>query len=149
MSEACEMPSGNATPEEVRDILKTSRVVAVVGLSDKPDRDSYHVAAYLQRAGYRVIPVNPRETEVLGEKAYASLEEVPVHVDIVDVFRRADDTPPIADAAVKIGARALWLQTGIRNEDTAARAGAGGLTVVMDACLAATHTLLQVPAKTR
>ena len=99
----------------------------------------------LQRVGYHVIPVNPREKDVLGEKAYASLLDIPEHVDIVDVFRRSEDTPAIADEAVKIGAKALWLQTGIANEDAAARAKAGGLMVVMDACIGATHALLQMP----
>jgi predicted CoA-binding protein len=101
----------------------------------------------LQKVGYRVIPVNPRETEVLGEKAYASLTDIPVPVDIVDVFRKAEDTPPIADDAVKIGAKALWLQTGISSEEAAARATAGGLMVVMDTCIGATHSLLHVPAR--
>ena len=101
----------------------------------------------LQRAGYRVIPVNPREKEVLGETAYPSLVDIHEPVDIVDVFRRSEDTPPIADEAVKIGAKALWLQSGISNDDAAARAKAGGLTVVMDACIGATHALLRIPPK--
>jgi predicted CoA-binding protein len=101
----------------------------------------------LQSVGYRVIPVNPRETEVLGEKAYASLRDIPERVDIVDVFRRAEDTPPIADDAVAIGAKALWLQSGISSEDAAARASKGGLTVVMDACIGTLHSLLRVPKK--
>jgi len=91
--------------------------------------------------------VNPRETEILGERSYPSLLDVPERIDIVDVFRRAEDTPAIADAAVTIGAKALWLQTGIVNEDAAARATAGGLTVVMDACIGATHAMLRIPPK--
>jgi len=102
----------------------------------------------MQRAGYRVIPVNPREAEILGERSYASLLDVPERIDIVDVFRRAEDTPGIADEAVTIGAKALWLQTGIVNEEAAERAKKGGLAVVMDACIGATHSLLRVPAKT-
>src|SRR4051812_22713329 len=102
----------------------------------------------LQSAGYRVIPVNPRETEILGEHSYPSLLDVPERIDIVDVFRRPEDTPSIADDAVAIGAKALWLQTGIANEDAAGRAKAGGLTVVMDACIGATHSLLRIPVKT-
>jgi predicted CoA-binding protein len=102
----------------------------------------------LQKAGYKVIPVNPRETEILGERSYPSLVDVPERIDIVDVFRRAEDTPGIADEAVTIGAKALWLQTGIVSEDAAARAAKGGLTVVMDACIGATHSLLRVPQKT-
>jgi len=120
----------------------------MVGASSSPEKASHGIMKKLQRAGYHVIPINPRETEVLGEKAYASLVDVPEHVDIVDVFRRSEDTPPIADEAVKIGAKALWLQTGIANEDAAARAKAGGLLVVMDACIGATHALLRIPAKT-
>ena len=103
----------------------------------------------LQKVGYHVIPINPREQEVLGEPAFASLSDVKEPVDIVDVFRRPEETPAIADEAVRLGAKALWLQTGIVNEDAAARATAGGLMVVMDACVAATHALLHVPPKAR
>jgi predicted CoA-binding protein len=102
----------------------------------------------LQHVGYRVIPVNPTETEILGERSYPSLLDVPERIDIVDVFRRAEDTPGIADDAVTIGAKALWLQTGIVNEEAAERAAKGGLTVVMDACIGATHSLLRIPRKT-
>ena len=98
----------------------------------------------LLKVGYRVIPVNPNETEVLGQKAYASLSEVPVPIDIVDVFRRSEYTPAIADEAVKVHAKALWLQQGVINEDAAARATAGGLAVVMDACIAVELAVLQV-----
>ena len=101
----------------------------------------------LQQAGYRVIPVNPRETEILGERSYPSLVDVPERIDIVDVFRRAEDTPAIADEAVTIGAKALWLQSGIASEEAAARATKGGLIAVMDACIGAMHSLLRVPAK--
>src|SRR5213078_4215872 len=101
----------------------------------------------LQQLGYRVIPVNPNETEVLGEKAYPSLSDVPVPIDIVDVFRRAEYTPAIADEAVKVHAKALWLQEGVTNEDAAAKARAGGLTVVMDACIGTMHAMLGVPKK--
>jgi len=101
----------------------------------------------LKSAGYRVIPVNPNETEVLGERAYPSLLDVPERIDIVDVFRRSEYTPAIADDAVKLGAKALWLQSGVTNEDAAARAAAGGLTVVMDACIGVMHALLRIPHK--
>src|ERR1700722_648918 len=100
MSEMCEMPLHNASPEEVRQLLSTARTVAVVGLSDKPDRDSYHVAAYLQQHGYRIIPVNPAVASVLGEKAYGRLEDVPEKIDIVDIFRRPDAVPPIVESAI-------------------------------------------------
>ena len=132
---------------ELRSILGDARTIAVVGLSSRPDRPSHDVAAFLQRRGYRIVPVNPNETEVLGERAYPSLIDIPERIDIVDVFRRPEDTPQIADEAVTIGAKALWLQTGIANEEAAARAAAGGLAVVMDACIGATHAMLQVPPK--
>lgn len=101
----------------------------------------------LLQLGYRVIPVNPNETEVLGQKAYPTLSDVPMPIDIVDVFRRAEYTPPIADEAVKVHAKALWLQQGITNQDAATRAESGGLTVVMDACIATVHAMLQVPPR--
>src|SRR5438046_5065161 len=138
----------NPPDEELKQLLTDATVIAMVGASSNPEKASYGIMQKLQRAGYRVIPVNPREKEVLGQKAYASLLDIHEPIDIVDVFRRSEDTPPIADEAVKIGAKALWLQTGIANEDAAARAKAGGLLVVMDACIGATHALLRIPAKT-
>lgn len=101
----------------------------------------------LQKAGYRVIPVNPRETEILGERSYPSLVDVPERIDIVDVFRRAEDAPGIADEAATIGAKVLWLQSGIRSEEAAERAAKGGMVAVLDACIGATHSLLRVPKK--
>src|SRR5262249_6614482 len=121
--------------------------IAMVGASANPEKASHAIMRQLQKAGYRVIPVNPRETEVLGEKSYPSLADIPDRVDIVDVFRRSEDTPPIAEEAAKIGASTLWLQSGISNEDAAARAKAAGLTVVMDACIGATHQRLHIGAK--
>src|SRR5712691_5685395 len=106
----------------------------MVGASSNPDRASYGIMQKLQQVGYRVIPINPRETEILGERAYSALADVPERIDIVDVFRKAEDTPAIADEAVKVGAKALWVQTGIANEEAAARAETSGLAVVMDAC---------------
>jgi predicted CoA-binding protein len=126
----------NPTDDELKAMLTATRTIAVVGASSKPDRPSYGVFARLQRAGYRVIPVNPFETEVHGERAYATLADVPQPVDLVDVFRRAEETPVVAEQAVAIGAKVLWLQLGIESERAAAIARAGGLTVVMDACLA-------------
>ena len=122
--------------------------IVMVGASANTERTSHGIMQKLQRAGYRVIPVNPRESEVLGERSYPSLIDVPERIDIVDVFRRAEDTPAIADEAVTIGAKALWLQIGIVSDEAAARARAGGLTVVMDACIGATHVRLHVPPKT-
>ena len=141
------MPHRNPSDSEIAQLLTEASTIAIVGASSNPDRSSYGIMQKLQRVGYRVIPVNPRETEILGERSYPSLADIPQPVDIVDVFRRAEDTPPIADEAVTIGAKALWLQTGIANEDAAARATAGGLSVVMDACIGTAHALLRVPAK--
>jgi uncharacterized protein len=141
------MAHQNPSNQELKQLLTDATTIAMVGASSNPEKESHRIMQRLQKAGYRVIPVNPRETEVLGERAYPSLGDVPEHVDIVDVFRRAEDTPGIADDAVKIGAKALWLQTGIVNEEAAARGKAGGLMVVMDACIGATHSLLRVPKK--
>ncbi|MBZ5557922.1 MAG: CoA-binding protein [Acidobacteriia bacterium] len=142
------MAHANPSDQDLTQLLADATTIAVVGASSNPEKSSYGIMRKLQSVGYHVIPVNPRETEVLGERAYASLREIPGRVDIVDVFRRAEDTPPIADEAVAIGAKALWLQSGISNEDAAARAAKGGLTVVMDACIGTMHGLLRVPAKT-
>jgi predicted CoA-binding protein len=143
------MSHANPSDADLKQLLVNATTIAVVGASSNPDRASYGIMQQLQKVGYRVIPVNPRETEILGERAFGSLAEIPGPVDIVDVFRRPEDTPAIADEAVAIGAKALWLQTGIANEEAAARATAGGLAVVMDACIAATHSLLHVPPKSR
>ncbi len=137
----------NPTDDELKTLLTNAHTIAVVGASGNPEKASDGIMQKLQSVGYQVIPVNPRETEILGETSYASLTDIPVPVDIVDVFRRADDTPPIADEAVKIGAKALWLQSGISNEEAATRAEAGGLTVVMNACIGTLHSLLRVPRK--
>jgi uncharacterized protein len=121
---------------ELKTMLQGARTIAMVGASSKPDRPSYGVFARLLRAGYRVIPVNPFETEVHGERAVPTLADVTVPIDIVDVFRRAEETPAVAEEAVRVGAKVLWLQLGIVNERAAEIARAGGLTVVMDSCLA-------------
>jgi predicted CoA-binding protein len=137
----------NPSDSELKELMTNASTIAVVGASSNPEKSSYGIMRKLQSVGYKVIPVNPRETEVLGERAYASLIDVPVPVDIVDVFRRSEDTPPVADEAVKIGAKVLWLQSGISNEDAATRAVAGGLTVVMNSCLGTMHAVLRVPHK--
>ena len=129
---------------ELRTILEAARTVAVVGLSSKPHRPSYEVASYLQHSGYRIIPVNPHETEVLGQRAFASLLDLPERVDIVDVFRQSEHAPELAGQAVRIGAGALWLQLGIVNEEAGRIADAGGLFVVMDLCIMTTHRRLGV-----
>jgi predicted CoA-binding protein len=142
------MSHTNPADDELSRLLLESSVIAMVGASSNAEKASFGIMRKLQSAGYRVIPVNPRETEVLGERAYASLAEIPERIDIVDVFRRPEDTPAIADEAVSVGARALWLQSGIANEDAARRATAGGLVVVMDTCIGATHARLGIPRKT-
>jgi uncharacterized protein len=141
------MPHSNPSDAALTSLLTAARTIAIVGASSNPDKASHGIMQKLQHVGYKVIPVNPRETEILGERSYPSLLDVPERIDIVDVFRRAEDTPAIADEAVTIGAKALWLQTGIVREDAAARAEAGGLVVVMDACIGATHAMLRIPPK--
>lgn len=141
------MAHENPSDEELRQILSNASTIAVVGASSKPERSSYGIMQRLQQLGYTVLPVNPHESEVLGERAYPSLKDVPIKIDIVDVFRRPEYTPGIADDAVAVGAKVLWLQSGIENEDAAARAKAGGLTVVMNACVATEHAFLRVPRK--
>ena len=125
--------------DPVTEILKTSRTIAVVGISSRKFRPSYGVAEYLQTAGYRVIPVNPAETEVLGEKCYARLEDIPERVDIVDIFRRSEFVPEIVDAAIRIGARAVWMQEGVMHAEAAEKARRAGLLVVMDTCILKEH----------
>ena len=117
-------------------LLSSAKTIAVVGLSSKAHRPSYGVAQYLQSAGYRVVPVNPNESEVLGEKCYARLEDIPEKVDIVDIFRRSELVPEVVESAIQIGARALWMQEGVVNESAAERARRAGLVVVMDLCIA-------------
>ncbi len=126
----------------VENILKDSRTVAVVGLSPKQHRDSHEVAKYLQDQGYRIIPVNPKAEEVLNEKCYPDLESVPDKIDVVDIFRRSEDVPPIVDQAICIGASTVWMQLGIVNEEAAAKAEAAGLNVIMDRCTLVEHKRL-------
>ncbi|MGO8995612.1 MAG: CoA-binding protein [Polyangiaceae bacterium] len=141
------MAQQNPSDEELRSLLTRARTIAIVGASSNPARPSHGIMQKLLSLGYHVVPVNPRETSVLGQTAYARLADVPEKIDIVDVFRRAEETPPIADEAVAIGARALWLQLGVVNEEAAARARAGGLAVVMDNCIGVTHAVLRVPTR--
>jgi uncharacterized protein len=129
-------------PGTIMSILQRARTIAVVGLSPNELRPSNFVGYYLQRHGYRVIPVNPREEEILGERSYPSLTDVPEHVDVVDVFRAPDAVPGIAEEAVAIGARALWLQFGVISEEGARIAADGGLDVVMDRCIKVEHARL-------
>ncbi len=145
------MPDAERTPEpyapgdpELRSILGRSKTIAIVGLSSNPDRYSFEVASYLRGKGYRIVPVNPNENEVLGERAYASLLDIPseICIDAVDVFRRAEETPEVARQAVSIGARVLSLQNDIVNDEARHLAEEGGLEVVMGVCMMSTHRRL-------
>lgn len=124
------------------EILQSARTVAVVGLSGKRYRPSYGVAEYLKREGYRVIPVNPGETEVLGEKCYPDLDSVPGEIDVVDIFRRSEFVPEIVEAAIRKGVKVIWMQEGVFHEEAARRAREAGLTVVMDRCILKDHRRL-------
>jgi predicted CoA-binding protein len=124
------------------EILQSARTIAVVGLSSKRYRPSYGVAEYMQRAGYRIIPVNPEEIEVLGEKAYPDLDSVPEAIDIVDIFRRSEFVPDIVDAAIRKSAKVVWMQEDVIHEDAARRAEEAGLDVVMDRCILKDHRRL-------
>ncbi len=132
------------TDEEIKHILANSKTIAVVGLSPKANRPSNQVALYLQQAGYTIIPVNPGHTEILGETCYPDLQAVPVPVDVVDIFRRADQVTAIVREAIAIQARVIWMQQGIVNNDAAELAGQAGLTVVMDRCMKVDHYQLSV-----
>ena len=125
--------------DAIREILEQGKTLAVVGLSSKVARPSHGVSAYMQRNGYRIIPVNPHEESVLGEKAYASLDEVPEPVDVVVIFRRPEFVPEVVEAAIRKGAKVVWMQEGVIQEQAAARARAAGLTVVMDRCILKEH----------
>ncbi|MFC3798080.1 CoA-binding protein [Cohnella sp. GCM10012308] len=136
------MPFENPSRDEIKRILQETRNIAVVGLSGDPDKTSHMVSAAMQAKGYRIIPVNPKETEILGEKCYKSLADIPEPIDIVNVFRRPEHTPPIAEEAVAAGAKTLWLQLGIANDEAASIAAAGGLTVIMDRCIKVEDSIL-------
>ena len=128
--------------DRIQKILEDSRTVAVVGLSPRQHRDSHEVAKYLQDQGYRIIPVNPKAEEVLNEKCYPDLESVPEKIDVVDIFRRSEDVPPIVEQAICIGASTVWMQLDIVNEESAAKAEAAGLNVIMDRCMLVEHKRL-------
>jgi len=130
--------------DPIADILKRFHIVAVVGLSSDPDRASNHVGGYIKAVGYRMIPVNPNEREVFGEKSYADLESAaaaiaPQKIEIVDIFRRPENVPPVVDSAIAVGAKVIWMQLGIEHDQAAEKAVAAGLTVVMDACFFVEH----------
>jgi len=129
----------------MKEILLSARTVASVGLSSNPEKESYAIVSYLKEQGYQILPVNPTATEILGQKAYPDLESIPGKVDVVQVFRKSEDVPPVVESAIRIGAKVVWMQVGIVNEAAAARARAQGLQVVMDACMRVTHRRLIGP----
>ncbi|HET6596121.1 MAG TPA: CoA-binding protein [Anaerolineales bacterium] len=126
----------------MRDILVSAKTIASVGLSSNPGKESFWIVKYLKDQGYRIIPVNPTAEEILGEKAYPDLESVPEPIDVVQVFRKPEDVPPVVDSAIKAGAKVVWMQEGIVNEEAAQKARQAGLQVVMDACMRVTHRRL-------
>ena len=127
---------------QIGEVLRSCRTIAVVGLSGRRSRPSYGVAEYLQKAGYRIVPVNPMESQILGEKCYPDLESIPGAVDLVDIFRRPEFVPDIVEAAIRIGAKAIWMQEGVVHEEAARRAEAAGLAVIMDRCILKDHRRL-------
>jgi len=139
VSEACEFPAFQTPPEEITQLLKTAKTIAVVGLSPKPDRPSHDIARYLDAQGYTVIPVNPGHAEILGKKSYKTLADVPGPVDIVDIFRESSAVPAIVDEAIAKKAKAVWMQLGIVHKAAAEKAKKAGLTVVMNRCIKVDH----------
>ena len=125
--------------DEMKEILLTAKTIASVGLSANPAKESFGIVQYLKDAGYRIIPVNPTATEIIGEKAYPDLLSVPDKVDVVQIFRKPEDVPPVVDQAIKIGAKVVWMQEGIVHEESAQKARAAGLKVIMDACMRSAH----------
>lgn len=132
----------NPSDAQIRQILETASTIAIVGLSDKPDRESHRVAEYLQAHGYRIIPVNPTVETVLGEKSYACVADIPEKIDIVDVFRKPDSVVEVVADAIEAGARVVWMQLGVVNQEAAKKAEAAGLQVVMDRCIKIEHRRL-------
>jgi uncharacterized protein len=137
----------NDHDRKMRDIFTSAKTIASVGLSSNPEKESYGVALYLKEQGYRIIPVNPTATEILGEKVYPDLSAIPEKVDVVQVFRKPEDVPPVVEEAIKIGAKVVWMQEGIVNHEAAQKAEEAGLQVVMDACMRATHKRLNSDPK--
>ena len=131
--------ANSGTSDPIHELLRSSRTIAVVGLSSKKFRPSFGVSQYMQAAGYRIIPVNPENSEVLGEKSYARLEDIPEKVDIVDIFRRPEFVPDIVESAIRIGAKAVWMQEGVIHAEAAEKARRAGLFVVMDMCILKEH----------
>lgn len=140
--QTCDLPLSNASEAEIDGILATARTIAVVGLSDRSDRESHMVARYLQAHGYRIVPVNPAAAEVLGERSYPDLGSIPpdVAIDVVDIFRKPEFIPAIVDEAITRGAKVIWMQLGLAHNAAAEKARAAGLVVVMDRCMKVEHT---------
>lgn len=126
----------------LKEILRSAKTIATVGLSTNPEKDSYRIASYLKGQGYRVIPVNPTASEILGEKAYPDVQSIPEKVDVVQVFRKPEDVPPVVEDAIRAGAKVIWMQEGIVHEQAAQQARQAGLQVVMDACMRSSHRRL-------
>ncbi|MBB3114417.1 putative CoA-binding protein [Paenibacillus phyllosphaerae] len=143
------MAFSNPTRDEIKQILTDAQVIAVVGLSDNPDRTSYMVSAAMKAKGYRIIPVNPNAESILGETCYKSLKDIPEKVDIVNVFRRSEHTPPVAEEAVAIGAKVLWLQLGIHHDEAVHIAQNGGLKVITDRCIKVEDSILLPNGKSK
>jgi len=137
----------NDFEKRVKEILVTTNTIASVGMSSSLEKESYWVAAYLKEKGYKVIPVNPTASEIMGEKSYPSLSDIPEKVDVVQIFRRPEDVPPVVEEAIKIGAKVVWMQEGIVNEEAGQAAHDAGLFVVMDTCMRAAHQWLKIGPK--
>ena len=135
----CEMPEYNPPSEEITAILEKYKTVAIVGLSPKPERESHKVAKYLKENYYRIVPVNPGQKEILGEKCYPNLKAIPFRVDVVDIFRKPDAIPPVVDDAIEIAARAVWMQLGLAHNQAGDKARKAGLEVVMSKCIKIEH----------
>jgi predicted CoA-binding protein len=142
MTDAPELAALNSSPAEIAAILKDYRVVAVVGLSDKPERPSFQVAQYLKNHGYRIVPVNPGRREILGERCYPNLKEIPFPVEIIDIFRNPEAIPPVVADAIACGAKVVWMQLGLAEPVSGRRAREAGLQVVMDRCIKIEHQKL-------
>lgn len=137
--QSCEFPQSNPLEAEIREILENSKTIAIVGLSDKPERESFKVAEYLKDHGYTIIPVNPAQAEILGEKSYPDLASIPVPVDIVDIFRNVEAIPGIVEEAIKIKAKVVWMQQGLAHNASAQKARDAGLVAVQSKCLKIEH----------
>lgn len=138
----CKLPENPASDEQVKSVLEKSKTVAVVGMSDKEERDSHKVAKYLKEHGYKVIPVNPKCKEILGETCYPDLKGVPGHVDVVDIFRNIEAIPAIVDEAIAVGAGSVWMQLGLTHEEAAEKARCAGISVIMNKCMKIEHARL-------